>query len=1430
MRFFHSIGILLGVMMCCVSASSSPIPLTSFTHDSDQSSNPKDFFEWQGAWYFSAISNTHGRELWTAGLNGENARMLCDIVAGGIDSSPRSFTEHNGELWFVADDRDEQTLLCKINSQGKCTIVKRVEPLSQSNYNKIQIDSLLSTPNHLFFELAYPNNSYREFWVNHPEINEIELVDDFNDDADKKDMNRPIFALGHKILYRKRNNSNGQIQTWIYDPTTKTKQIYDDGALLEHQLSKHNTQGEPLALKLLNSVSVSIVRLPLDGSAPVTLQTYALPTPNTRFDFRLLSRTGNHCLARFSYTGPYPQYQAFAGLARFDLSSNQVELFNIKLDDNDDVGWELFSISPSGEIYCKDYNQAPLMRFGATGPLQAIHTFSDQAIQGIYAAKDDVFVLTEGARSTTIPATKSWQIHQITEPSSNPQATVIQQGTVLADNRFPLSFDANVAASQDGQHIAFSQPIDGYGMEAGFLSVNGAVQSINLNTRGFQTIGSLHTQNDGSIWFSLTKEDDSSQLWQTNTQANDAREPVLEGDVAGSTLDSIHKLNTGLLIFKSHGNFLSCWYRDDKTIRRVSIGSHGWHVTSSYNAKVLFHKNDQALVELNLGASKPGLWVFDLITARMHSLDDHLQLPEGSSMEWSHQTTNFAFFNIEQPTADGQDTITTHWKCDGTLAGTKATPLLSNFMVGCGKWSIYIASGTINANDHLTGKTVALRNSDENIDLSDFVVRECVNHPRRFYFTLARQYNGYNSYALLSDGSAKGTQFMSYARGYVGAKASQRWLTTHSTSYLAFHIVGKEEPNYFNSSAAGHKFLKIHQTLADDLALYFVATTREHGDAIYVSYGTEKTTFLLQTLTTSTPESALLECTAHHLYFHQYDQTGSDQLYALPLIDRRIVAHDFVAHEDGQEIYFTATNEERILQIVRPQADQNQKISWRITGDDAKSFRLGKLLDYPSQTNARYQEIPVRFTSTSFAPSHAQIEFFVDGDNEPFARIPLVASRAIPKSKVTINGIDYEQPYIGGVSFGFYSAWGWNFALQPVKDIRRIIKRVDYFHNGNKVSSGRSLSHLFEPIPDFENNLRAIGYDALGNVVIDESVSITNFARERNLVNHTYTYHETYSFISETEWFAGEIKIQESTDGRFSLEMRHKNGIKRGKGKFDKKGRASVKLFGYGQAISIGLIKYIDEGIPVIDCIVTDGNFNNGIIRGQTYYLLVSAYASNRAETGRYHERPGRYHALLQQDESKLAIAALDLDRDGKLRIKGTWLNGKPFSRVTSIPSYWGQTIYLENQYPSTGVTIRFDISETEDSGNEISSEIVVKPNDSKFLNSQSIRGFADRYDSQQDGIAWRAEKAPSDMQLVLGAYKKSPIQSTLLQRNESSVTWAEYTNGGSTKVKIDTATGSAKVSGKGFKGEALFFRSRGKFFGTATSGKPGQVITVEAP
>jgi ELWxxDGT repeat protein len=1428
MRFFHSIGILLGVMMCCVSASSSPIPLTSFTHDSDQSSNPKDFFEWQGAWYFSAISNTHGRELWTAGLNGENARMLCDIVAGGIDSSPRSFTEHNGELWFVADDRDEQTLLCKINSQGECTIIKRVEPLNQSD--KIQIDSLLSTPNHLFFELTYPNNSLRELWVTHPEINDIERVDDFNDDADKKSMNRPIFALGHKILYRKRNNSNGQIQTWIYDPTTKTKQIYDDGTLLEHQLSKHNTQGEPLALKLINSVSVSIVRLPLDGSAPVTLQTYALPTPNTRFDFRLLSRIGNHCLAGFSYTGPYSQYQGFAGLARFDLSSNQLELFNIKLDDNDGVGWDLFSIAPSGDIYCKDYNQAPLMRFGATGPLQAVHTFSDQAIQGIYAAKDNVYVMTEGVPSTTIPATKPWQIHQITEPSSNPQSILIQQGTVPANYLFPLSFDAEVAASQDGQYLAFSQPIDGYGMEVGFKSANGSVQSINLNTRGFQKIGSLHTQNDGTTWFSLTKEDGSSQLWQSNTQLYDAREQVLEGDVAISSLNGFHPLKNGLLIFKRHGDLLSCWYRDDKTIRRVSIGSYGWHVTSSNNAKVLFHKNDQALVELDLGESKPGLWVFDPITASMHSLDDHLQLPEGSSMTWSHQTNNFAFFNIDQPTADGQGTITTHWKCDASLAGTKPAPLLSDFMVGCGKWSIYIADGNINITDHLTDETIVIRKSDNNFNFNDYVVSECVDQGRHIYFTIINKHIDSYRLPMQTDGSAKGTSFYSYLSYSQTAKTSQRWLATHSTNHLTFNLGGEEEPNYIKSSADGHKFLKIHQTLTDDIALYFVATTREHGDAIYVSYGTEKTTFLLQTLTTSTPESALLECTANHLYFHQHDQTGSDQLYALPLIDRRIVSHDFVAHEDGQQITFTATNEERILQIVRPQSDQNKKITWRITGDDAKAFRLGKLLDYPSQINARYQEIPVRFTSTSFAPSRAQIEFFVDGNNEPFALVPLAARRAIPASKITINGIDYEQPYIGGVSFGFYSAWGWNFALQPIKDIRRIIKRVDYFHNGNKVSSGRSLSHLFEPVPDFENNLRAIGYDAHGNVVLDESVSITNFASERNLVNHAYTYHGTYSYVSEKEWLAGEIKIQESTNGSFSIVMRHKNGIKKGKGKFDNKGRASVKVRGNGQTISMGLVKYIEEGMPYIECIITDGTFHNGIIRGQTYYLLDYAYASNRAETGRFHERPGRYHALIENDESSHAIAALDLDRDGTLRIKGTWLNGKPFSRVTSIPSYWGQTIYLEDQYPSAGVTIRFDISETQDRSNEILSDIVVNPTDSKFLDSQSIEGFADRYDSQQDGIAWGAEQAPSVMQLVLGAYKKSPIQSALLQRNESSVTWAEYTNGGSTKVKIDATKGSAQVIGKGFRGEALYFPSRGKFFGTATSGKPGQVITVEAP
>lgn len=1428
MRFFHSIGILLGVMMCCVSASSSPIPLTSFTHDSDQSSNPKDFFEWQGAWYFSAISNTHGRELWTAELNGENARMLCDIAAGTLDSSPRDFIEHKGELWFVADDHSGYTLLCKVNSQGECTVIKRVEPINQFSHGKVQIDALRSTPDRLYFTLAGTVHSSSELWGTTSEPGQTQWID-------SSINTQSLTTIGRKIVYR-------GSKTWIYDPNNNTKKIYYDGYLYLHQIIQDDKEQAPITLRYINSNKFAIMSLPLDGSAPVTLQTYELPQQHSPYDFTLLSRIGNHCLARFSYTGPYPQYQAFAGLARFDLSSNQVELFNIKLDDNDDVGWELFSISPSGEIYCKDYYQAPLMLFGATGALQVVHTFANQGIQGIYAAKDNVFVMTEGARSTTNPATKPWQIHQITEPNSNPQATVIQQGTVLADNRFPLSFDANVAASQDGQHIAFSQPIDGYGMEAGFLSANGAVQSINLNTRGFQKIGSLHTQNDGTTWFSLTKEDGSSQLWQTNTQANDAREPVLEGDVAGSTLDSFHPLKNGLLIFKRHGNLLSCWYYNDKSMRRVSIASYGWHIASSYNAKVLFNKNDQALVQLDLGVTKPGLWIFDSLAARMNSLDDHLKLPEESSMTWSHQTNNFAFFDIEEPSANGIDRITSHWKCDGTITGTKTIPRLADSIKGSNKWSIYIADGAIKATDHLTDKTVVLRKSVESINLADYVVRESIDLGRHFYFDIATTTLGpvlIFPNVFKSDGSTKGTTAEYF--GYIAPKEcySQRWTCYRNNSLILNHQFDKraigtngfdplfQDPRQSNiTKACGHTFLKIHQVLADDVAIYFVATTREHGDAIFVTYGTEKTTFLLQSLTTSNPESTLLKCTAEHLYYHQLDQMGADQVYAMPLVKRRVVTSDFVAHEEGQDVTFTETNQEHVLQIVRPQSDLGKKITYRITGDDANVFRIGKLLDFPSRTNALYQEISLHFTSTSFLSKHVQIEFYVDGENTPFALIPLIAKRAAPPCAITINGTEHRSTvYAEDIS----DAWGWNFALKPSKDVRNVIERIDYIHNGNVVFSGSSLSHIFQPGPDYENNLRAIGYDSFGNVVLDELFTIYQQKDERIIQHGNYAYYGAFSLSSYDVWRTGEIQINESTDGSFSIKVYHEKGVKRGRGKFDNKGLASVKVRSGSKSLSLGLAKNLDHnGIPYIDCIVTDGNFNNGTISGQIYYFKTRLYANNRAETGHFLERPGRYHALLEHYESSQAVATLNLDRDGTVRIMGTWLDGKRFTRVTGIPRINEQTIYLENQYPLSEVTIRLEIPETQDHFSSISASIVQKSTDQ--TNIFTVQGFVDRYDQQQDGNAWSASQAPPELSLALGPFKKSPIQSTLLQRNESSVTWAEYTNGGSTKVKIDTASGSAQVSGKGFSGEALYFPSRGKFFGTVTSGKPGQVITVELP
>ncbi len=67
-------------------------------------SDPDDFFQYNGTWFFTADDGTNGRELWTTDGTANGTLMFKDIYPGVSSGDPSEFVILNGILYFSAND------------------------------------------------------------------------------------------------------------------------------------------------------------------------------------------------------------------------------------------------------------------------------------------------------------------------------------------------------------------------------------------------------------------------------------------------------------------------------------------------------------------------------------------------------------------------------------------------------------------------------------------------------------------------------------------------------------------------------------------------------------------------------------------------------------------------------------------------------------------------------------------------------------------------------------------------------------------------------------------------------------------------------------------------------------------------------------------------------------------------------------------------------------------------------------------------------------------------------------------------------------------------------------------------------------------------------------------------------------------------------
>ncbi len=99
------------------------VVLKDINPDPFQDSNPANFIQYNGTWYFTADDGVNGTEIWTTDGTTDGTVMFMDIHAGASGADPGGLTIINGTLYFNANDGTNGDELWKSDGTVAGTVI-----------------------------------------------------------------------------------------------------------------------------------------------------------------------------------------------------------------------------------------------------------------------------------------------------------------------------------------------------------------------------------------------------------------------------------------------------------------------------------------------------------------------------------------------------------------------------------------------------------------------------------------------------------------------------------------------------------------------------------------------------------------------------------------------------------------------------------------------------------------------------------------------------------------------------------------------------------------------------------------------------------------------------------------------------------------------------------------------------------------------------------------------------------------------------------------------------------------------------------------------------------------------------------------------------------------------------------------------------------
>ena len=228
-----------------------------------------------GALYFTAVDNAHGRELWKSDGTTDGTTLVRDIVAGPADSDPEGFTILGDRLFFTANHQIFKT----DGTTAGTEMVRDVDPLGFADAERMAV-----LDGNLYFTI-YPqtdpyfgSNNTGQLWRTNGLPGGTEFVADINGQHDYTDSPGPAFDLinVNNTLYFTAGDALHGFELWKSDGTPQ-------GTVMVADIAAGADSSSPAELTALGNTLAFAANGALwrtDGTATGTRQISAVTNPS----------------------------------------------------------------------------------------------------------------------------------------------------------------------------------------------------------------------------------------------------------------------------------------------------------------------------------------------------------------------------------------------------------------------------------------------------------------------------------------------------------------------------------------------------------------------------------------------------------------------------------------------------------------------------------------------------------------------------------------------------------------------------------------------------------------------------------------------------------------------------------------------------------------------------------------------------------------------------------------------------------------------------------------------------------------------------------------------------------------------------------------------------------------------------------------------